>query len=86
MKRWLKSKAATRYAGGISQRTLWKWRKMGLKTTQVGGTVLYDTIEIDRFIESQRAVTEKHIDRTIEAVMADMKIAESVKTDELRKV
>ena len=41
---------ACEYAGGIAHSTLWKWRKNGLPSYQVGGRRLYRSTDIDKFI------------------------------------
>jgi predicted DNA-binding transcriptional regulator AlpA len=48
--RFLSDTEACQYCGNIARSTLWRWRKQGLKSYQVGGRTLYRISDLDAFI------------------------------------
>lgn len=48
--RYLRQAELMKYAGGVSKETIRKWVTMGLKEIKIGGVVMYDKQDIDRFM------------------------------------
>lgn len=48
--RYLRQAELMKYAGGVSKETVRKWVMMGLKEIKIGGVVMYDKQDVDRFM------------------------------------
>lgn len=48
--RYLRQLELMKYAGGVSKETIRKWVTMGLKEIKIGGVVMYDKQDVDRFM------------------------------------
>lgn len=48
--RYLRQSELMKYAGGVSKETIRKWVTMGLKEIKIGGVVMYDKQDVDRFM------------------------------------
>ena len=68
MRGWLRPKSAAEYCE-ISERTLWNWRKKGLKFLRVNRVTLVKISDLDEFIEGASATKKADIDKIVEGVM-----------------
>ena len=61
---WAKIREARQYAGGVSEKTLRSWLKMGLPYSMPGGIILIKFSDIDAFLDQYRVQ-----DRMVEEVL-----------------
>ncbi len=51
--------AACRYAGGVSERTMWTWLGQGLPHVRVNGTTLIKFTDLDEWLGQHRVERDK---------------------------
>ena len=61
---WAKIREARQYAGGVSEKTLRSWLKMGLPYSMPGGIILIKHSDIDAFLE-QYQVRDHAVDKIL---------------------
>ena len=64
MEGYCKIKDARQYAGGVSEKTLRAWIKMGLPCSMPGGIILIKYSDIDAFLE-QYQVRDHAVDKIL---------------------
>ena len=71
MKGWAKIKTAAKYSG-VSERTLRKWLKSGLRHSRLpSGTILTKTEWMDEYLE-RFEVVENEVDKITESICKEM--------------